>query len=297
MPTVSDADASSRATRFVDIGRRLRSSLGDLLSQEFSYSSGHLAAILHGCLFAPSILTFWFVNGVLDFSTAAAVGAVATTAGLQIRLFAYVLLVPVFLLTRLTVHLAHPVHRAQVLSGSCPTTELMSLDWVSLGILATGLPLAIQNFGPWVGMNAVLLVGIFVLPRVLSPRYRPAAKLLAIAAGGAVFIYATYGGAISFLPAPASVLGPVATVSLTDMTTEWLFRLANSIAFGPPLVAAFGVAMNHILTRPELRDLPIIRRTLPHRDSDQVVAASAAFGTTFYLILVAAATGEVVLLP
>ncbi|TKX83199.1 hypothetical protein EXE43_25495, partial [Halorubrum sp. SS5] len=73
----------------------------------------------------------------------------------------------------------------------------MSLDWVSLGILATGLPLAIQNFGPWVGMNAVLLVGIFVLPRVLSPRYRSAAKLLAIAAGGAVFIYATYGGAIS----------------------------------------------------------------------------------------------------
>ncbi|WP_199234029.1 hypothetical protein [Halorubrum sp. CGM5_25_10-8B] len=162
---MSDADASSRAARFVDIGRRLRSSLGDLLSQEFSYSSGHLTAILHGCLFAPSILTFWFVNGVLDFSTAAAVGAVATTAGLQIRLFAYVLLVPVFLLTRLTVHLAHPVHRAQVLSGSCPTTDLMSLDWVSLGILATGLPLAIQNFGPWVGMNVVLLVGI-LLPQI-----------------------------------------------------------------------------------------------------------------------------------
>jgi hypothetical protein len=48
-------------------------------------------------------------------------------------------------------------------------------------------------------MNAVLLVGIFVLPRILSPRYRPGAKLLAIAAGGAVFIYATYEGAICLI--------------------------------------------------------------------------------------------------
>jgi len=295
--TVSDTGASGRFTWFVGVGQRLRASLSDLLSQEFSYSSGHLAAILHGCLFAPSILTFWFVNGVLDFSTAAAVGAVATTAGLQVRLFAYVLLVPVFLLARVTLHLAHPVHRAQVLSGSCPTTQLMSLDWVSLGILATGLPLAVQNFGPWVGMNAVFLFGIFVLPRALSPRYRPGVKLLAIVAGAVVFLYATYGGAVSFLPAPTSVLGPAATVSLTDGATDRLFRLANSVAFGPLVVGGFGVAMNHILTRPELRDVPLVQRTLPHRDSDRVVATSAAFGTAFYLLVVASATGQIIVFP
>lgn len=294
---MSEAGAPGRIARFIGVGRRLRASLVDLLSQEFSYTSGHLAAILHGCLFAPSVFTFWFVNGVLDFSTAVAVGAVATTAGLQVRLFAYVLLVPVFLLARVTLHLAHPVHRAQVLSGSCPTTQLMSLDWVSLGILATGLPLAVQNFGPWVGMNAVFLVGIFVLPRALSPRYRPGVKLLAIVAGAVVFLYATYGGAVAALPSPASVLGPVATVSLTDGTTGRLFRVANSVAFGPPFIAAFGVAMNHVLTRPELSDVPLVRRTLPHRDSDRVVAASAAFGTAFYLLVVAGATGQVILLP
>ena len=294
---MSDTGAASRITRFVGVGRRLHRSFVDLLSQEFALSSGHLATIFHGCLFAPSLFTFWFVNGVLDFSTAVAVGAVATPAGLQVRLFAYVLLVPVFLLARVTVHLAHPVHRAQVLSGSCPNTQLMSLDWVSLGILVTGLPLAIQNFGPWFGMNAVFLVGVFIVPRVVPPWYRPGIKLLAVVAGAAVFLYATYGSAVSLLPAPSSVLGPVATVSLTDETTARVFRLANSVAFGPPLIAAFGVAMNHVLTRPELRDVPLVRRTLPHRDPDRIVATSAAFGTAFYLLVVASATGEVILLP
>lgn len=294
---MSDTDVSSRLFRLVTVGRRLRRSLADLLSQEFSYSSGHLAALLHGCLFAPSLFTFWFINGVLDFSTAIAIGAVATPAGLQVRLFAYVLLVPAFLLARVVVHLIHPVHRAQVLSGSCPNTQLMSLDWVSLGILATGLPLAVQNFGPWFGMNAVFFVGVFVLPRVLAPRHRPGVKLLAVVAGAVVFLYATYGANLPLLPAPASFLGPVATVSLTAETTEQLFRLANSVVFGPPLIAAFAVAMNHVLTRPEIRDVPLVRRSLPHRDPDPVVATSAAFGTAFYLLVVAVATGQVVVLP
>jgi len=294
---MSDPGVSNRVSRLVVTGRNLRASLADLRSQELSYSSGHLAALLHGCLFAPSLLTFWFVNGVLDFSTAVAIGAVATPAGLQVRLFAYVLLVPAFLLARVTVHLAHPVHRAQVLSGSCPNTQLLSLDWVSLGILATGLPLAVQNFGPWVGMNAVFLGGVFVFPRVLSPRYRPGVKLLTIVAGVVVFLYATYGCAVPLLPAPSTVLGPVATVSLTTGTTDRLFRLVNSVAVGPPLVAAFAVAMNHVLTRPELRNVPLVRRTLPHRDPDPVVATSAAFGTAFYLLVVAVATGPVVVFP
>lgn len=297
MAAVSDVGTSNRITRFVDVGRRLHRSFAGLLSQEFSFSSGHFAAILHGCLFAPSLFTFWFVNGVLDFSTAVAIGAVATPAGLQVRLFAYVLLVPVFLLARVILHLAHPVHRAQVLSGACPNTQLMSLDWVSLGILATGLPLAIQNFGPWFGMNAVFLVGVFIVPRVVSPRFRPGVKLLAIVAGVVVFLYATYGSAVSFLPAPSSVLGPVATAALTDGTTDRVFRLANSVAFGPPLIAAFGVAMNHVLTRPELRDVPLVRRTLPHRDPDRVVAASAAFGTAFYFLVVAAVTRQIIVFP
>ncbi|MFC6942741.1 hypothetical protein ACFQE8_22745 [Salinirubellus sp. GCM10025818] len=145
----------------LELRANLRSALVDLFSQEFSYSLDHLATILNGCLFAPSLLTFWLVNGVIDFSTALAIGTVATPAGLQLRLLAYVLLVPTFLLVRAVVHLLHPVHRRQVLGGSCPNTRLLSLDWFSMGILATGLPLAIQNLGPWLGMNAVFLLGVF----------------------------------------------------------------------------------------------------------------------------------------
>ena len=74
-----------RLDRGIELGRNLRSASADLLSQGLSYSTGHLTVVLNGCLFAPSLLTFWFVNGFLDFSTAVAIGAVATPAGLQVR--------------------------------------------------------------------------------------------------------------------------------------------------------------------------------------------------------------------
>jgi hypothetical protein len=316
--------ARDRLESLVVFGGTLRAALADLFSQEFAYSSGHLATILNTCLFAPSLLTFWFVNGLVDFSTAVAIGAVATPAGLQVRLLAYLLLVPTFLLilpaitswnistprgvenlhviiagsiTRVTVHLLHPVHRTQILAGSCPSTRVMSLDWFSMGILATGIPLAVQNFGPWFGMNATFLVGIFVAPRLLPTRRVGVVKLLAIVAGGVVFLYANYGDAVPLLVAPSSILGPVATFALGDATTEWLFRLVNSIVFGPLLVGVFGVVMNHLLTRPELADIPYLRHALPRRDPDLVVVTNAALGTAFYLGVVAAATGRLVILP
>jgi hypothetical protein len=284
-------------TRLLDIGNGVRGALWGLLSQEFSHSTGHVTAILNGCLFAPSLLAFWFVNGVLDFSTAIAIGAVATPAGLQVRLLAYLLVVLTFLLTRIVVHLLHPVHRKQVLSGSCPTTRLMSLDWFSVGILTTGLPLAIQNIGPWVGMNVVFLVGVFLAPRLLPATRRNHVKFLALVLGSAVFLYASYGGIVSWLVQPATVLGPVATATLGDGGTRWLFRLVNSIVFGPVVVGLFGIAMNHILTRPELADIPVVRHALPRRDPDLVVVTSVAFGTAFYLLVVTAATGQLIVVP
>ncbi len=287
----------NRLDALSEVGTNLRGAAGDLLAQEFSFSTGHLATILGGCLFAPSVLTFWFVNGVLDFSTAIAIGSVQTAAGLQVRLYAYLLLVPTFLFVRATLHLAHPVHRRQVLAGSCPRTRLLSLDWFSVGILATGLPLAVQNLGPWVSMNAVFLVGIFLLPRPLSTHWSRRVKLAALVGGTVLFLYANYGDAAPALPAPGTVVGPVATLALSDATTGGLVRVANSLLLGPVLIAAFGVLMNHLLTRPELREIPLLEYSLPQRDPDGVVLASAAGGTVFYLLVVAAATGRVVVVP
>ncbi len=278
-------------------GTNLRRAAGDLLSQEFSFSTGHVATVLNGCLFAPSILTFWFVNGVLDFSTAFAIGAVQTGAGLQVRLYAYLLLVPTFLVVRATLHLLHPTHRRQVLSGSCPRTQLLSLDWFSVGILATGLPLAVQNLGPWLSMNVVFLVGVFGLPSVLPDRWGQRVKLLALVGGSILFLYANYGDAVAVLPAPRTVVGPVATLALSDATTATVVRVVNSLLLGPLLVAGFGVLMNHILTRPELTEIPLLEYSLPERDPDGVVVASAAGGTVFYLVVVAVATGVVVVVP
>ncbi|MFD1684903.1 hypothetical protein [Halobellus litoreus] len=294
---MSPETPSGRLHSVLELGANLRGAFADLLSQEFSYSTGHAAAILSGCLFAPSLLTFWFVNGLLDFSTAVAIGAVATPAGLQVRLLAYVLLVPTFLIARAVVHLLHPVHRAQVLDGSCPNTQLLSLDWVSMGILATGLPLALQNFGPWIGMNAVFVFGVFVLPRALPDRRAEGVKLVALVLGGLVFLYANYGATLTGVPHPSTILGPVATFSLGDATTERLFRFANSVVFGPLVIGLFGIAMNHLLTRPELAEIPVVRHTLPRRDPDAVVLTSAVFGTAFYLVVVAVVTGTLVVVP
>lgn len=272
--------------------------VGDLLSRELSFSSGHLTALLHGCLFAPSILTFWFVNGLVDFSTAVVVGgSVDSTAGLLVRLYAYLLVVPVFLLLRAGFHLAHPGHRQEVLSGAYPNLKLLSLDWFTVGILATGLPLALQDLGPWLGMNAVFLLGLFVVPRWLSRRPATAVKFGSIAGGVGLFLYAKYGGAVAALPAPADVVGPVASLTRSDATTASLAYSLNSLALGPLVVAAFAVAMNRLLTRPELRGVPLLRYTLPRRDPDRIVVTSAALGTVFYLLVVAVATGKLVVVP
>lgn len=279
----------------------LRDAFLDLLDQEFAPSTGHLAALLNGCAFAPSLLAFWAVNGVLDFSTAFALGTTGGPGGLAVRMLAYLLLVPVFVLLRVTYYLAHPAHRQAVLSGACPEARLFSLDWFSVGILATGLPLALQNAGPWLATNLVFLMGLFVLPRWLPERAVTPTKLAAIALGVLLFGYANYGTAAVAagvpLPAPAVVLGPVATFSLTDATTAALLRVVNSLLFGPVVVALFALAMNRVLTRPELTSLPVVRRTLPRRDPDVTVLASAAVGTAFYLVVVAVATGFLVAVP
>jgi hypothetical protein len=284
---------TERVRRSVALVGRLRAAVADLLSQEFGYSGGHLTALLNGCVFAPSLLSFWLVNGVLDFSTAVAIGAVASPAGLWIRLLAYVLLVPAFLLVRAGFYLLHPVHRRTVLSGSCPTSQLLSLDWFSVGILATGLPLALQNLGPWLASNLTLLVGLFVVPRILPDAAAVRVKLAAVAVGVALFAYLNYGRAVGVGPPPGTALGALAGLTLTDATTARFLSVVNGLLTGPPLVAAFGLAMNRVLTRPELTDVPVVRHTLPRRDPDRIVATSAALGTLFYLLVVAVATGDV----
>jgi hypothetical protein len=95
----------------------------ELLAQRLEFSTGHLAAVLSACVFAPSLLTFWFVSGVIDLSTAFVLGSLAGPGGLTVRLVAYLLLVPTYLLVRATHYLAHPVHRAAVLSGDLPATR------------------------------------------------------------------------------------------------------------------------------------------------------------------------------
>lgn len=61
--------------------------LADLLEQEFGGSVGHLSTLLDGCVFAQSPLTYWLVNGMLDFSSAIAIGAIAGPGGLVVRLW------------------------------------------------------------------------------------------------------------------------------------------------------------------------------------------------------------------
>jgi hypothetical protein len=74
-------------------------------------------------------------------------------------------------------------------------------------------------------------------------------------------------------------------------------RVVNSAAFGPVLVGVFGLAMNHVLTRPELTEIPLVRHSLPRRDPDTVVLTNAAFGTLFYLGVVTVFTGRLVVVP
>lgn len=280
----------------------LRESFRDLLSQEISWSAGHLTALLNGCVFAPSLLSFWLVNGVVDFSTAIALGTVASPAGLQLRLLAYLLAVPTFVALRAGYYFVHPVHRRSILSGTCPQSRLLSLDWFTVGILLTGLPLAFRDLGLWIASNAVFVLGIFVVPRFLAEERRAlAVKLGAIAVGAALIGYVKLGptvaSSVAAVPRPAAVLGPVATVSLGQGTLSVLLDVMNSLVLGPPLVALLGFVLNRILTHPALKEIPVLRHTLPRRDPWQAVVVSAALGTVFYLLFLALAIGQLVLVP
>lgn len=289
--------AHARVPRETD----LKTVVVSLVSDDCTWSCGNAAGVGLCCVFGLTVLKYWFVNGLFDFSTALVVGAVASTAGLAVRLGAYVLVVPFFLGLRLTYYLAHPSYRDALLSGQCPETNLLSLDWFTVGILATGLPIALRDFGPWVGMNAVFLVGLFVVPRFVDDdRRADAVKLGAIAGGSLLFLYANYGGpaaALTPLPHPAGILGPVATTRLPDATVGFLFRLANSLLVGPVLVAGFALLMNRLLTHPTLTTVPVVHHALPRRDPAPGVVVSAAVGTAFYLLVVAAATGTLVVVP
>lgn len=288
-----------RAGRVVDA---LRDAMAELLGQEFAWSAGHLTALVNGCIFAPSLLTFWFVNGIADFSTAIALGTLGGVAGIHVRLLAYVLAVPTFIAVRAGYYLLHPVHRRAVLSGSCPTSQLFSLDWFTVGILVTGLPLALRDMGLWIGMNGIFLLGIFVLPRFVDdPRRSLAVKIGAIGLGltlwGYVKLGPTVAADLALLPRPVAMLGPVATLSMNEATLFGMLEIMNSVLLGPPIVAVVAFGLNRVMTHPALTEIPILRHTLPRRDPWRAVTVSAAVGTTFYLLFVAAATGRLVLLP
>jgi len=104
-------------------------------------------------------------------------------------------------------------------------------------------------------MNAVILLRMFLLPKLFPGRQSGVIRLLASVFAGLVFLYANYGGAVPVILQPSTVLGPIATFALDDATTLWLFRLVNSITCSPVVVGGFAVLMNHILTRPNLTDI------------------------------------------
>lgn len=55
--------------------------------------------------------------------------------------------------------------------------------------------------------------------------------------------------------------------------------------------------MNHLLTHPEVRSISLLWHTLPKRDPDRIVLTSTALGTAFYLLVVAAASGSLHIVP
>jgi hypothetical protein len=119
------------------------------------------------------------------------------------------------------------------------------------------------------------------------------------------FAYASYGAALAdplplplpLVPDPATAVGPVATLRLSDATTGTLVSVTNPLVTGPPVLALFALSVNRLLTRPELVTVPSLRRSLPRRDPAGTVLGSAALGTVLHLGVVRLWTGRALLLP
>lgn len=277
-------------------------SLTGIVGDQCHASCGHSTALGLGCLFSASLLRYWFVNGLLDFSTAFALGTAAAPGGLIARLAAYLAVVPVFLLTLWGYHLFDAERRTRLLETGSPSRTPLSLDWFTVGILATGFPIALRALGTWIATVALVLAALFAVPFVLdSSRTRTGTQLTLLLAALLLFVYGTYGDVVTatfeFMPSPRRVLGPIAGVTLSATTITSMLAVTNSLLVGPLFVAAFAVGSNAVLTHPVLRTVPVVRHALPRRDPTKTVAVSSAAGTVFFLLVVWLLTGWLVVVP
>lgn len=283
--TISYTDRVRRPIR--ETGKRV-------LKREIAFKDGHFILFLFGCIFSANI-AFWFINGALDFSVGIALGSINDGDQVITKILAYLLLIPAFLFIQIGYY--YLFHREQIRKGQCPSKSVVTLDWFAVGILATSFPLALQNLGAWTVSGIVYGLGIFVLPRYVdNQRLKDIIRVGFIIFGFALYVYIVHGTKFG-LPPAEQTLGPMFSYVLEQEYIQSMMKVTNSFLTGPVVVGLFAIVNNIVLTSQAVYEVPLIRQSVPERQSILVVFNSAAIGTVFYLIIKGVYQGGFSLIP
>lgn len=262
----------------------LRVAFLEMLYDDFDIRGDILGALI-ACFVSVDIV-YWAIGGLSNFGTAFALGAIS--GDVSLRIIAYVLLVPMFVLTKFLYHMIFD--RDSMMSGSCPSNSVFDLDWFAVGVLGTSFPMALQDAGAWIFSTVIYLISLFVLPRLVDDRRTGnILKVGGLAVGFGLYLFIVHGD--------PSALPDFMTFTLSDQTTQQIVDLVTSIVFGPFLLGLFAVGNAVVLTSRPFKTIPYAGPLLPDRDNIRSVFVSGAIGTVMFLGIQGVLTGDLIIFP
>lgn len=216
-----------------------------------------------GCLLTIDLL-YWVLSGAGRFTSSAVLGLPA----LDERFFVYLLLLPLFVAVKTSwIAIEYP---GAITGQLCPNDTLFDLDWFTIGVFGTALPLTLERIWMWIAT-----VLIFVTLFILVPRLGPDTRILGIVGIGLVQVVGR------FFP---DVVPSVLRVTLQQPQVDALMDVVLNIYTGPVILGGLAVVVAGVLSLDEVRSLPG-GDLLPDKDPGVSVFVSAATGTLLFLLL------------
>ncbi|WP_254830901.1 hypothetical protein [Haloglomus salinum] len=271
------------------------------MSDRVYYRDG---VFLFGAFFATvslDMFTTYTVNGAIDFFTATVLLGVLDIGSSQFieLVVIYLLMAPAFLTLRF---ISTTTRYPEILIFPFEPDDfkqLLSMDHYANAVFLLSIPAAFQNAGAWVTSIGLFVLTLFILPRAFDAEWRPWVRLggVLVAATAQAWLTVQQVQALSFVPAPETVLPDVFVAELTAGQTQWLLDVVNSVFPGIFVVPVLGVAMSSVFASDAMEATPFLGDINPESTSVWVILYSSFAGAVTIQVLRLLVAGEVLLFP
>jgi hypothetical protein len=223
-----------------------------------------LSSFSVGCLLTLDLL-YWILSGASRFGSSLVVGIPAVGE----RIFVYLLLLPAFVLVKTTwIAIEYP---GAITGQLCPRDTLFDLDWFTIGVFGTALPLTLERMWMWIATIVLFFGFVYVIPNITGMN----TKIFGVAGVVLVEIVGRF--------APELVPNSL-RFTLQESQVTSLMDLTLNLVAGPIILGALAVVVSVIIRTRELRSLPY-GEYLPDPDPAESAFVSAATGTLLFLLI------------